>query len=194
MSTGFAPAHTAHSFVEYTYICANLKHHHEGTLRTASHHDHVLPLSFFQVIPVQARSDNWMYLVVDEASGEAAVVDPYDATKINAAAAEQGVNVTALITTHHHHDHSGGNERYVSWALMCRALPADQLQLELNPGIKAYGGSDMAPGTNTIVGDGDAFKLGSIDVRCLATPCHTQDSIAFFVEDKAKNQRGVFTG
>jgi hypothetical protein len=34
-----------------------------------------------------------MYLVVDEATGTAAVVDPWDATKINAAAAEQGVKV-----------------------------------------------------------------------------------------------------
>jgi hydroxyacylglutathione hydrolase len=30
--------------------------------------------------------------------------------------------------------------------------------------------------------------------RCLHTPCHTQDSICFFLEDKKKNQRGVFTG
>lgn len=68
------------------------------------------------------------------------------------------------------------------------------VQLKLNPGLKAVGGSDKAPGTNTIVKDGDQFKLGSLDIKCLSTPCHTQDSICFFVEDKAKNQRGVFTG
>jgi hydroxyacylglutathione hydrolase len=34
-----------------------------------------------------------MYLVVDEASNDAAVVDPYDAKKISAAAKEKGVNV-----------------------------------------------------------------------------------------------------
>ena len=30
--------------------------------------------------------------------------------------------------------------------------------------------------------------------RCLHTPCHTQDSICFFIEDKKTKQRGVFTG
>lgn len=32
------------------------------------------------------------------------------------------------------------------------------------------------------------------DNRCLATPCHTQDSICFYLEDTKTNERGVFTG
>lgn len=45
-----------------------------------------------------------MYILVDEASGEAAVVDPYDAPKIHAAAAEQGVKVSRwwqVVYIHH---------------------------------------------------------------------------------------------
>lgn len=30
--------------------------------------------------------------------------------------------------------------------------------------------------------------------RCLHTPCHTQDSTCFYLEDKKADQRGVFTG
>jgi len=30
--------------------------------------------------------------------------------------------------------------------------------------------------------------------RCVHTPCHTQDSICFYIEDKKTNERGVFTG
>lgn len=120
-----------------------------------------------------------MYLVVDDASQEAAVVDPYDAPKIFAAAKDAGVKVTTLITTHHHFDHSGGNEKFLS----------------LHGELKAYGGSSQAPGTNLFVKEGDTFKIGQdIDVRCLHTPCHTQDSICFFIEDKKTNERGVFTG
>ncbi|WVQ83003.1 hydroxyacylglutathione hydrolase [Cryptococcus sp. DSM 104549] len=131
-----------------------------------------------KVLPYQARSDNWMYLLVDS-SGEAAVVDPYDASKISAAVKEQGVEVKSLITTHHHDDHSGGNLKFLS----------------LHPNLKAYGGSKQSPGTNTIVKEGDTFKIGNdIDVRCLHTPCHTQDSICFYVEDKKTGERGVFTG
>lgn len=35
-----------------------------------------------------------MYLVIDEASNDAAVVDPYDAAKISKGAKEEGVNVS----------------------------------------------------------------------------------------------------
>lgn len=39
----------------------------------------------------------------------------------------------------------------------------------------------------------ESFKVGDrISVTALHTPCHTQDSICFFVEDG--NQRAVFTG
>lgn len=33
-----------------------------------------------------------------------------------------------------------------------------------------------------------------LKARCLATPCHTQDSICFYIEDKKTSERGVFTG
>ncbi|KAK6908142.1 hydroxyacylglutathione hydrolase [Kwoniella mangroviensis CBS 8507] len=131
-----------------------------------------------KVIPIQARSDNWMYLLIDS-SKQAAVVDPYDANKISNAAKEHGVEVTSLITTHHHNDHSGGNSKLLS----------------LHPGLKAYAGSNQSPGTNVIVKEGDTFKLGQdIDVKCYHTPCHTQDSICFYVEDKKTGEKGVFTG
>ncbi|WVW84727.1 hydroxyacylglutathione hydrolase [Kwoniella bestiolae CBS 10118] len=136
------------------------------------------PVTKMRVIPIQARSDNWMYLLIDS-SKQAAVVDPYDATKISNAAKEHGVEVTSLITTHHHDDHSGGNTKFLS----------------LHPGLKAYGGSKQSPGTNVIVKEGDTFKIGQdIDVKCYHTPCHTQDSICFYVEDKKTGEKGVFTG
>jgi hydroxyacylglutathione hydrolase len=47
-----------------------------------------------QIHPLLARSDNWMYLVVDEASNEAAVVDPYDWKKMLGLVKEKGVNVS----------------------------------------------------------------------------------------------------
>jgi hydroxyacylglutathione hydrolase len=47
-----------------------------------------------QILPYQARSDNWMYLVIDDVTQEAAVVDPYDAEKISKAAKEKGVKVS----------------------------------------------------------------------------------------------------
>ena len=38
-----------------------------------------------------------MYLIVDDASQEAAVVDPYDAPKVSAAAKEKGVKASDTV-------------------------------------------------------------------------------------------------
>lgn len=43
--------------------------------------------------------------------------------------------------------------------------------------------------------DGSTFSIGkNIRVTALHTPCHTQDSICWFMEDKTTNERVVFTG
>ncbi len=63
-----------------------------------------------RVVPVPVRSDNYAYLVVDESTKEAAVVDPFDMEAVDAAANREGVKIIANLTTHHHKDHSGGNK------------------------------------------------------------------------------------
>ena len=47
-----------------------------------------------------------------------------------------------------------------------------------------------------IVKDSDTLTLGdSIHIKCLATPCHTQDSICYHVTSSSSSQPGgVFTG
>ena len=40
--------------------------------------------------------------------------------------------------------------------------------------------------------DGESFKIGDISVKALYTPCHTQDSICWYMEDG--DDRVVFTG
>ena len=40
--------------------------------------------------------------------------------------------------------------------------------------------------------NGSTFNIGSIEVKALHTPCHTQDSICYYFTDG--DQRAVFTG
>ena len=61
------------------------------------------------VVPVAVRSDNYAYLLIDQQSKRAAVVDPFDMQKVQAEAERIGVDVVGCLTTHYHHDHSGGN-------------------------------------------------------------------------------------
>ena len=69
-----------------------------------------------RIVPVPVRSDNYAYLLIDETSNKSAVIDPYDVSKVEAAAAKEGVSLEAIITTHHHDDHAGGNAEFVCGA------------------------------------------------------------------------------
>jgi len=55
--------------------------------------------------------------LIDDATKQAAAVDPFDVKRVSEKAAEEGVTFTSLITTHHHADHSGGNEEFVRLGL-----------------------------------------------------------------------------
>jgi len=118
--------------------------------------------------------------LVCEETKKAAVVDPYDVDKVSAAAESLGVQLVAGITTHHHYDHSGGNQAFAA-----------------KYGVPIYGGSDQVAALTKLVKDKDEFTIGdSILVQCLATPCHTQDSICYHVTDTVNKLHpgGVFTG
>ncbi|KAK0210359.1 beta-lactamase-like protein [Desarmillaria ectypa] len=133
-----------------------------------------------KIIPVPVRQDNYSYLLIDEPSKTAAAVDPYDVGKVVSAAETLGVKIVAGITTHHHFDHSGGNENFAATF----------------PDASIYGGSEKVPALTKLVKDNDEFTLGDIHIKCLATPCHTQDSICYYVTDTGNKMHpgGVFTG
>lgn len=60
-----------------------------------------------EILP--ALSDNYMYLIVDESTGEAAVVDPVEPDTVVGAVQKLNVKLKTVLTTHHHWDHAGGN-------------------------------------------------------------------------------------
>ncbi|KAI9182930.1 Cytoplasmic glyoxalase II [Blastocladiella emersonii ATCC 22665] len=130
-----------------------------------------------KVYPVPCLSDNYAYVLVDETTNEAAVVDPVEPSKVLAKVAELGVDVRAVLTTHHHHDHAGGNSEFVR---QC-AVPV-------------YGGDQRIPALSHPVGDGDALRVGSIAVRAMHTPCHTTGHICFYCEPADGGAKAVFSG
>jgi len=146
-------------------------------------HSSALSKANMRVVPIPVRKDNYSYLIVDDTANEAAAVDPYTPSKVKEAADQLGVKVVAGITTHHHHDHSGGNEDFA----------------QLFPGVPIYGGSHRSPALTQLVKGDDQFTIGnSLNVKCLATPCHTQDAICYYVTntspDASTSIGAVFTG
>jgi len=134
-----------------------------------------------KTVAIPNQSDNYSYLLIDDKTQKAAAFDTFDVAKVKAAADKMGVKIVANLTTHHHPDHSGGNEKLAT----------------VYPGVPIYGGSHKIPELTNLVKGNDEFTIGeSIHVRCMATPCHTQDSISYYVTDTADKEApgGVFTG
>lgn len=143
---------------------------------------YVLPrpagLRTMQVKVLNALEDNYMYLLVDDATRECAVVDPVEPAKVLDEVSKLDVKLTTVLTTHHHWDHSGGNERL----------------LELSPKLRVFGGDDRVPRLTERVTDNQELKVGKLTVRCLLTPCHTSGHVCYFVPAADGQAPAVFTG
>lgn len=129
-----------------------------------------------RVLP--ALEDNYMYLLVDAATSEAAIVDPVQPDDVLAAVKEEGVKLTTVLTTHHHWDHAGGNEELVKKV----------------PGLTVFGGDDRIGALTREVKHEEEFKLGQLSVKALSTPCHTSGHICYYVHSSDLKTKLVFTG
>ncbi|OVA10183.1 Beta-lactamase-like [Macleaya cordata] len=133
-----------------------------------------------KIFHVPCLEDNYSYMIIDETSKEAAVVDPVEPEKVLHLAEEEGVHLKMVLTTHHHWDHAGGNDKIK----------------QLVPGIKVYGGSlDNVKGCTHKLENGDKFTLGrDVNILSLHTPCHTKGHISYYVTGKDEEDPAVFTG
>mmetsp|Transcript_42473 Transcript_42473/g.77717 ORF Transcript_42473/g.77717 Transcript_42473/m.77717 type:complete len:584 (-) Transcript_42473:18-1769(-) len=132
-----------------------------------------------RVVVVPVLSDNYSYLLIDEASKKAATVDPAEAHIVLSAARREGVEIVAVLTTHHHYDHAGGNSTMASKV----------------PGLKVYGGRlDNVEACTHPLNHNETFSVGGIRVQALHTPGHTRGSTSFYCTDGTGSPGAVFTG
>ncbi|MGH7814220.1 MAG: hydroxyacylglutathione hydrolase [Candidatus Binataceae bacterium] len=129
------------------------------------------------IVVVPQLSDNYAYLVIDDASKEAAVVDCAEADKVIAAARANDARLVAVLTTHWHGDHSGGNREIAAKV----------------PGIKVYGAraeGGRIPALTDPVDGGDAIRIGALEARAIGIPAHTSGHVAYYFP----SLEAVFTG
>jgi len=108
---------------------------------------------------VTAGDRTYAYLIGDESSKKAAVVDPaYSPEDVLARSGELGLEVVYLINTHGHGDHTNGNSHVLSHT---------KAELVTGPG----GSGDVTPA------DGESLSLGEVDLTFLHTPGHTSDGV-----------------
>ncbi|KAM4697507.1 LOW QUALITY PROTEIN: hydroxyacylglutathione hydrolase, mitochondrial-like [Rhinophrynus dorsalis] len=139
----------------------------------------VVAQSNMKVELLPALTDNYMYLLIDEETREAAIVDPVQPQKVVDAVKKHCVKLTTVLTTHHHWDHAGGNEKLV----------------KMVSGLKVYGGDSRVGALTQKVSHLTTFQVGALHVKCLFTPCHTSGHICYYVtKPNSSEPPAVFTG
>ena len=131
------------------------------------------------------------YLLADEASGAAAVIDPGDdvTEALLRLCADNGWTLRGVFLTHGHYDHVGGVNA------LRRTVP--DVSVYLHPADT--GGSDpLMPtaglGNMTLWRDGDVVKLGELQVEVLHTPGHTPGSVCLRCRDVLFSGDTLFAG
>jgi glyoxylase-like metal-dependent hydrolase (beta-lactamase superfamily II)/rhodanese-related sulfurtransferase len=122
------------------------------------------------------------YLIGDEETGTAAVVDPQrDTDQYIAFAAEHVLKIRHVFLTHLHADFVAGH-----------------LELRDREGATIYlGAAAKATYPFTPMHDGDVLEFGRVRLKVLETPGHTPESISILVYDLNENKtqpRAVLTG
>jgi glyoxylase-like metal-dependent hydrolase (beta-lactamase superfamily II) len=117
---------------------------------------------------IKHHGDNFSYVIADEASKEAVVVDPsYNAEAIIKLLKDQGFKAKYVIDTHSHSDHTAGNQNVKS--VFGAKVVAHKLA-RINKEIS--------------VEDGDVLTVGKIAIKVIHTPGHTPDSICLLTNGK----------
>lgn len=119
------------------------------------------------------------YLLEDESTRQAAVIDPGgDAPRLLAAL--KGLDVRRILLTHGHYDHTGAA------AELAAALPQAEVYIherdyrDVDPGLFPLRTQLSAV---NFYGEGDRLPLGELTLEVLHTPGHSQGSVTLRCED-----------
>lgn len=133
-----------------------------------------------QAVAVPALSDNYIWLLHDDATGHTAVVDPGDGEVALAAAAERGWRIDQLLITHWHPDHTAGIPAVVA----ATGAPVWGPEAER----AKFAGLDHG------VGQGDKVEVGSLTAEVWHVPGHTLGHVAFVLPGHAFVGDTLFAG
>ncbi|HEX2500365.1 MAG TPA: MBL fold metallo-hydrolase [Methylomirabilota bacterium] len=122
------------------------------------------------------------YLIGDEGTGTAVVVDPRrDVDEYIADAAARGLTIRHAILTHFHAD-------FVAGHLELR----DRVGARIHLGARAQADYEFSP-----LKDGDVLEFGRVRLKVLETPGHTPEAISLLLYDltvSAREPHAVLTG
>ena len=110
-------------------------------------------------------SDNYGFLIRDEATGKTACIDTPDAGAILAELKTLGWGLDFILNTHWHEDHAGGNA---------------EVKAATGATIVAPSEVERISPIDRVVGDGDVVMLGETKLSVMDTGGHTLGHISYF--------------
>jgi glyoxylase-like metal-dependent hydrolase (beta-lactamase superfamily II) len=118
--------------------------------------------------------ENFIYLIEDQATQRAAVVDPaWEVPEILALARRLGVHISDILLTHSHHDHING---------IAEVLDRYDAELHLLKPEADFWGSAL--GRPTLHHGGDRLHVGDTEIEILHTPGHTPGSACYRLDGR----------
>ncbi len=120
----------------------------------------------FNITPISAFNDNYIWALATPNSKEIAVIDPGDAGKVNQYLKENGLQLSAILITHHHDDHTGGVK-----------------QLSAEHSATVYGPQNSPfDGIENPLKEGDQVELFGQSLQVREVPGHTLDHISYYLK------------
>ena len=125
---------------------------------------------------IKCLKDNYSYLIIDEKTKSACVVDPSEAKPIINYIEKNKINLKFILNTHHHYDHVGGNK---------------DLKKKYNAKVIGFeGDKDRIPEIDICLKDRESWKNKNFEFKIFHIPGHTSGHICFnFFKEKL-----LFTG
>ncbi len=131
------------------------------------------------------------YLIGDENTGEALVIDPAaEAHRILTEAGKKGLKIKYIVNTHSHIDHIMGNKQMkdlTGASIVIHEKEKENLTQQSSSMMNMFG-ADPSPPADLTVKEGDSITVGTISLEVIHTPGHSPGSISLHVDGL------VFTG
>jgi len=129
------------------------------------HAEHGRMVMGLEIVPVPVLTDNYVWLIHDESTGETAAVDPSVGPPVLDAAEARGWRITQVLNTHWHPDHTGGNQS-IHEATGAPVTGPDEVRKVYQP--------------DRIVAEGDRVQVGSGQAEVWDIPAHTGGHVAYY--------------
>lgn len=128
-------------------------------------------------IPV-GNMQNFTYVVEDECTGEAIIIDPsWNLEKVLDVVEKNNLKVRYVVNTHHHFDHTVGNEAIAG---------------QTGAKIVQYETSEIKH--DITVSNGQRIKFGDSELEVIHTPGHSKDSMCLVGDGKLFSGDTLFVG